>query len=117
MNNALAANNRKVLGEFNLAKVQPKRRNNIPGKRDDRLCTHCNTAGHTKDTCFKFHGYLDWFVELRKNKQGKSVAVMVSQTTETPMNYNQMTKNEEWANIMQMQQEILKRKESHRGCK
>ncbi|KAL0331167.1 UNVERIFIED_CONTAM: hypothetical protein Sangu_1662200 [Sesamum angustifolium] len=24
-------------------------------------CDHCHRQGHTKETCFKIHGYLDWF--------------------------------------------------------
>lgn len=34
-----------------------------PPKKDDRVCTHCGKQGHTTDTCFKKHGYPDWFKE------------------------------------------------------
>lgn len=51
-------------------------------KKSDRFCDHCQIIGHTKDTCFKLHGYPDWFKELRNSKKGfppkKASANMVS---------------------------------------
>ncbi|XLS58986.1 hypothetical protein HN51_008741, partial [Arachis hypogaea] len=28
------------------------------GKKDKPLCAHCDLLGHTKDKCYKLHGYL-----------------------------------------------------------
>ena len=28
-------------------------------------CTHCGNMKHTKETCFKLHGYPDWWHELK----------------------------------------------------
>lgn len=41
-------------------------------KKEDRMCDHCGGNGHTKDTCFKLHGYPDWFKQLRKEKGSSS---------------------------------------------
>jgi hypothetical protein len=32
-------------------------------------CTHCGNTKHTKDTCFKIHGYPDWWHELKAKKK------------------------------------------------
>ena len=31
---------------------------------DGLKCSHCGGSKHTKDTCFKLHGYLDWWAEF-----------------------------------------------------
>src|SRR5262249_39713524 len=45
--------------------------------KKDRHCDYCNTDGHLKYACFKLHGYLDWYKELKVqkiNSQGKAYA-------------------------------------------
>ena len=32
-------------------------------------CTHCGNMKHTCDTCFKLHGYPDWWNELQARKR------------------------------------------------
>lgn len=32
-------------------------------------CTHCGNMKHTKETCFKLHGYPDWWEELKTKKK------------------------------------------------
>ncbi|KAF7830598.1 uncharacterized protein G2W53_012931 [Senna tora] len=44
-----------------------------PASKKDKYCTHCNVNGHTKETCFKLHGYPDWFKELKEKRAGKKV--------------------------------------------
>ncbi|KAF7835972.1 uncharacterized protein G2W53_010831 [Senna tora] len=61
-----------LLAKTNQGKSDP----NAYGKRKDqakkdKFCEHCNTNGHTKETCFKLHGYLEWFKELREKRAGK----------------------------------------------
>ncbi|KAF5477131.1 hypothetical protein F2P56_003803 [Juglans regia] len=34
------------------------------GQSDAGKCTHCDNAKHTRDTCFKLHGYPGWWHEL-----------------------------------------------------
>ena len=34
------------------------------GQFDGSKCTHCGSTKHTCDTCFKLHGYPDWWHEL-----------------------------------------------------
>ncbi|KAF7830791.1 Copia protein [Senna tora] len=49
-------------------------RNDGDKRRDaakkDRLCNHCNGTGHTRDTCFKLHGYPDWYNDLKEARKG-----------------------------------------------
>lgn len=54
-------------------------------KRDkgNRFCTHYQNIGHTKKTCFKLHGYPEWFSEYKKTKEKANVAV-----NDLPLNLN-----------------------------
>ncbi|KAF7801958.1 uncharacterized protein G2W53_041069 [Senna tora] len=49
-------------------------------KKGDRFCDHCNISGHTKESCFKVHGYPEWYKELKDAKKNggnkKAVANM-----------------------------------------
>jgi len=36
---------------------------------DGMKCTHCDKAKHTRETCFKLHGYPDWWHELQTRKK------------------------------------------------
>ena len=36
---------------------------------DGTKCTHCGNMKHTHETCFKLHGYPDWWNELRARKR------------------------------------------------
>jgi len=35
-------------------------------------CSHCGNMKHTRETCFKLHGYPDWWSELKTRKQRTS---------------------------------------------
>ncbi|XP_065874722.1 uncharacterized protein [Euphorbia lathyris] len=71
----------------------PTTSSNLHGqKRDssnkaDRFCTHCNKPGHEKDSCFKLHGFPEWFQEFKKkkNKNSKTRANHVSIPGDTPL--------------------------------
>lgn len=45
--------------------------------KDNRICTYCKNTGHTRETCFKLHGYPEWFTEL-KGRKGKERVNVVS---------------------------------------
>ncbi|XP_059440183.1 uncharacterized protein LOC132172662 [Corylus avellana] len=36
---------------------------------DGTKCSHCGNSKHTRDTCFKLHGYPDWWNELQARKR------------------------------------------------
>ncbi|KAL6349124.1 hypothetical protein AAG906_033780 [Vitis piasezkii] len=36
---------------------------------DGMKCTHCGNSIHTRDTCFKLHGYLDWWNDFQARKK------------------------------------------------
>ncbi|KAK9131118.1 hypothetical protein Sjap_011605 [Stephania japonica] len=40
-----------------------------PVNRDDLYCDHCKMKRHTKETCFRLHGYPDWFKEVKEKKK------------------------------------------------
>ncbi|KAL6331803.1 hypothetical protein AAG906_020146 [Vitis piasezkii] len=42
-----------------------------------RKCTHCGNTKHTKETCFKLHGYPDWWHELKEKKSVKQVETTI----------------------------------------
>ncbi|KAF7842217.1 uncharacterized protein G2W53_004515 [Senna tora] len=53
--------------------------------KKDKFCDHCNMNGHTKETCFKIHGYPEWFKELGEKKGGKKqIANMATKDAATP---------------------------------
>ena len=39
------------------------------GHLDGSKCTHCGITKHTRETCFKLHGYPDWWHELQAQKK------------------------------------------------
>ena len=39
------------------------------GHFDGNKCTHCGSTKHTRETCFKVHGYPDWWHELQARKK------------------------------------------------
>jgi hypothetical protein len=42
------------------------------GKNGEAGCSHCHNPKHTKDICFKLHGYLEWWFELKEKKASNS---------------------------------------------
>ncbi|RDX99349.1 hypothetical protein CR513_17605, partial [Mucuna pruriens] len=43
---------------------------------DGEGCTHCWNKKHTRNTCFKLHGYLGWWHDL-KEKKSTNIAIVV----------------------------------------
>ena len=39
------------------------------GPLDGTKCSHCGNSKHTRDTCFKLHGYPDWWHELQAKRR------------------------------------------------
>ncbi|XP_057994403.1 uncharacterized protein LOC131174666 [Hevea brasiliensis] len=35
-------------------------------KKEDKFCFHCKAQGHVRETCFKLHGYPNWYKELQQ---------------------------------------------------
>jgi hypothetical protein len=51
-----------VMGKHNLS-FKPK------GPFDGGKCTHCGNTKHTSETCFKLHGYPEWWHELQARRE------------------------------------------------
>ena len=54
------------------SKSSQKKKDSI--KKEDRFCDFCSRAGHLEESCFKKHGYPDWYKE-KYPKDKKNVAV------------------------------------------
>lgn len=37
-------------------------------EKENKFCSHCHNARHTRDTCFKLHEYLEWFKDFKLKK-------------------------------------------------
>ncbi|KAJ8631884.1 hypothetical protein MRB53_025220 [Persea americana] len=48
-------------------KSNPSSKSKAPS--DGMKCTHCGNAKHTRETCFKVHGYPDWWHDLQARKK------------------------------------------------
>lgn len=47
-------------------------------RKETMHCEHCGMTGHTMSTCFKIHGYPEWYKELKQNRNSaKARANMV----------------------------------------
>jgi hypothetical protein len=56
-----------VMGKHHLSS-KPK------GPFDGGKCTHCGNTKHTRETCFKLHGYPEWWHELQaRRKKGNTL--------------------------------------------
>ena len=53
-------------------------------KKSDKHYDYCNTNGHVRDTCFKLHGYLDWFRQLQEQKE-KVPSKLTANVIDTPL--------------------------------
>ncbi|XP_021689616.2 uncharacterized protein LOC110671450 [Hevea brasiliensis] len=111
LNTALIANAPRISYEAGGGQSQGKKR--FTGKKDDRMCSYCNSSGHNRETCFKLNGYPDWFHEYKqkKNKGKRNVAAAI-QSAETPLDKESDKLihlddwNASWSN--RVQQEIQK---------
>lgn len=70
------------------------------GKKDRPLCAHCGLLGHTKDKCYKLHGYPPGYTPLSKRGKTQIVpAAMENQVTDyvstkAPTNASTMTSSQ-----------------------
>ncbi|KAL5826966.1 hypothetical protein ACOSQ3_018812 [Xanthoceras sorbifolium] len=47
---------------------------NTQTQSDGGKCTHCGNTRHTRETCFKLHGYPDWWNEFQTRKKHEGAA-------------------------------------------
>ncbi|KAJ0096195.1 hypothetical protein Patl1_16565 [Pistacia atlantica] len=80
-NSAMFAKAQVVKKEAN-GKTGYKRKDTI--KKSERHCDFYNNNGHTKETCFKLHGYPDWYKDLKEQK-GKTQHKTYANMTDTPL--------------------------------
>ena len=54
-------------------------------------CEHCGMIGHTMSTCFKIHGYPNWYKELKQNKNNNRARVnMVTNELDSPFDREEL---------------------------
>lgn len=61
-------------------------------EREIRFYTHYHNSGHTRDICFKLHGYPDWFKELRLKKSKERANTTIN---DTPLDFSTTTQTQE----------------------
>ena len=49
-------------------------------------CSHCGNPKHTRETCFKIHGYPEWWMELKARKQGTGGVGRAAMVNSNPIN-------------------------------
>ncbi|KAL0385763.1 UNVERIFIED_CONTAM: Retrovirus-related Pol polyprotein from transposon RE2 [Sesamum radiatum] len=56
-----------------------KRRDVVDKK--SQFCTHCDEAGHTRETCFKLHDYPEWYKSMQeqRKKEGRNFHAHMTQ--------------------------------------
>ncbi|KAF3961072.1 hypothetical protein CMV_014272 [Castanea mollissima] len=55
------------LGALSLSNGKSSSKTKTPS--DGMKCAHCGNSKHTRDTCFKIHGYLDWWNDFQARKK------------------------------------------------
>ncbi|KAF7840943.1 uncharacterized protein G2W53_003241 [Senna tora] len=82
-----------------LAKASSSKADNSYKKYDvskkDKICEHCNGKGHGKDTCFKIHGYPDWWKELKERRGVSAKKQVVATATERTVADTPVTQDSE----------------------
>ncbi|KAJ0031969.1 hypothetical protein Pint_13682 [Pistacia integerrima] len=80
-------------------------------KKSERHCDFYNNDGHTKETCFKLHGYPDWYKDLKEQK-GKTQHKTYASMSDTPLEVEKELGNTgtEWGTTISelIQQELAK---------
>jgi hypothetical protein len=54
-------------------KPNPSSKSKAPS--DGMKCTHCGNTKHTHETCFKLHGYPDWWHDLQAQKKQEAPVI------------------------------------------
>ena len=67
--------NKPGLSSSNKGKVGAFTKTTGPTEGEESGCTHCKKPKHTCETCFKLHGYPDWWNELKARKQQEATRV------------------------------------------
>lgn len=57
-----------------LISLKPGSSSRFKGHSDGNKCTYCGSTKHTQDTCFKLHGYPNWWHELQVRKKQNAPA-------------------------------------------
>jgi hypothetical protein len=70
-------------------------------------CTHCGNMKHTKETCFKLHGYPDWWHEFKTKKSVKVVVLHLSALRALLLHQSNLTFLLYLKRIFHQQQQII----------
>nr|DAD28311.1 TPA_asm: hypothetical protein HUJ06_029779 [Nelumbo nucifera] len=63
--------------------------NNKKNEKYEKLfCDHCNMGSHTRDTCFKLHGYPEWYKELKEQRGKVTGGRNVANMADNPLDVN-----------------------------
>ncbi|KAF7827611.1 uncharacterized protein G2W53_018775 [Senna tora] len=77
--------------------------------KKDRYCEHCAITGHTKDVCFKLHGYPEWFEKKKSNGNGRKQVANMAAEVDNPISVAKDSTNDISAMVSQIvRQELAK---------
>ncbi|KAL0448192.1 UNVERIFIED_CONTAM: Retrovirus-related Pol polyprotein from transposon RE2 [Sesamum latifolium] len=82
------------------------------GEKRSLYCIHCAKSGHSKETCFKLHGYPDWFKEMtEKRKKSRTDARAMSAISGGPsVPHQEVTSNQPLSVMMNEILQLMKGK-------
>ncbi|KAF7842421.1 uncharacterized protein G2W53_004719 [Senna tora] len=80
--------------------------------KKDKVCSHCQMKGHTKEECFKIVGYPEWYNDLKNQRKKSSVKKVVATAAESPLD-DETENSKDWTSIISqiVRQEISKARE------
>ncbi|XP_010274374.1 PREDICTED: uncharacterized protein LOC104609701 [Nelumbo nucifera] len=83
---------RASMGRGSDAKRGKHKKSSYNDKKNEKYeklsCDHCSIGGYTKDTCFKLHGYLEWYKELKEQRSKVTGGRNVANTADNPLDVN-----------------------------
>ncbi|KAL2230846.1 UNVERIFIED_CONTAM: Retrovirus-related Pol polyprotein from transposon RE1 [Sesamum indicum] len=88
---------------FNSWNKNYMKKKGITNKRS-LVCDYCNKQGHNKDSCFKLHGFPDWYKDLNEQKKrGSSRAFAVN---DGPISMEKSQRNELLSDLLEALQMV-----------
>ncbi|XP_011079206.1 uncharacterized protein LOC105162783 [Sesamum indicum] len=88
---------------FNSGNKNYMKKKGITDKRS-LVCDYCNKQGHNKDSCFKLHGFPDWYKDLNEQrKRGSSRAFAVN---DGPISMEKSQRNELLSDLLEALQMV-----------
>lgn len=76
--------------------------------RKQLYCDNCEMTGHMRDTCFKIHGYPEWYKELHDQRKKKGVRKGFAAAVEDKTPAEQKPETLQTAQITEIVKQVMK---------